>query len=550
LRTFWQIALTALVASQNPQVDADISLLRKKPKGMDEDTWREKRRDAARELGDLGDKKAVDPLLEIVQAERFDAILEIAIQSLGKLGDNKAVPVLQRIADDPSIETYVRDTAREALRKLGAAPAERGGGNVGVGGERKAGGAPPDLSALVKTQGQVEGMPALNPPSLPAGTLALAETLSIGGGLTPAVSFQHNSAGGGTLFDLSLAGEYNRQMEHNRFGYTFGSTLGAGYHSISIADTTDSLIDMGVGIAADGRLYLIDNVPLFEFITLAPSIAYHYTKQQAMMTATRDTTVIDFSVAGGIGWGRVMPVGARMKLHRIEGVLETAGLKARPINGDASARVMLAWYGLRGRLGYYAELLWTLRILREAGVLLQEPDAATVYKILQVISDPQMDDRYEGMDLRLGGFYSIESTEVDVPNLGGVMWAATLAHQIGDRADFVGHLRGALQANQDPKGILTSADFQYRMFFYSAEQDPQGALALGPFANLCSDACPLGPTTGLVWDVGARALFTRWFSRASNVAAGFEFATESAQAWRAMFTLSATYGLAPASLAF
>src|SRR5262249_45515792 len=116
---------------------------------MDEDTWREKRRDAARELGELGDKKAVDPLLEVVQSERFDAILEIAIQSLGKLGDNKAVPALSRIADDPSIETYVRDTAREALRKLGAAPADTSGGNKGVGGERTAGGAPPDLSALV-----------------------------------------------------------------------------------------------------------------------------------------------------------------------------------------------------------------------------------------------------------------------------------------------------------------------------------------------------------------------------------------------------------------
>src|SRR5207245_2963170 len=115
----------------------------------------------------------------------------------------------------------------------------------------------------------------------------------------------------------------------------------------------------------------------------------------------------------------------------------------------------------------------------------------------------------------------------------------------------VAHMRGALLANQDPdKGILDSVDAQYRMFFYSPEQDPQGALALGPFLNLCSNACPTGSTTGLVWDLGARASFTRWFSRASSVSAGFEFSTESAQAWRALFTLGATYGLAPVSLAF
>ena len=88
------------------------------------------------------------------------------------------------------------------------------------------------------------------------------------------------------------------------------------------------------------------------------------------------------------------------------------------------------------------------------------------------------------------------------------------------------------------------------MFFYTAEQDPEGAFAIGPFLNLCSNACPEGATTGLVWDVGARASFTRWFNRASNVSAGFQFATESAEAWSVMFTLGASYGLPPANLAF
>src|SRR5262249_38956460 len=148
-------------------------LLRKKPKGMDEDTWREKRRDAARELGELGDKKGVEPLLEVVDAERFDAILEIAIQSLGKLGDSKAVPALTRIAGDPSVETYVRDTAREARRKLGAARAE-GGGKTGGGGAGGSGGQV-DLASLVKTEGQAVGLPPLSPPHVPQGTIALAE---------------------------------------------------------------------------------------------------------------------------------------------------------------------------------------------------------------------------------------------------------------------------------------------------------------------------------------------------------------------------------------
>ncbi len=81
-------------AQEDDRVSDLIELVRKRPSGKDRDTWRDERRDAARELGTLGDTRAVPVLIDIVKTEQFDAVGEIAIVSLGKLGDERAVPVL------------------------------------------------------------------------------------------------------------------------------------------------------------------------------------------------------------------------------------------------------------------------------------------------------------------------------------------------------------------------------------------------------------------------------------------------------------------------
>ena len=62
---------------------------------MDRSTWKEKRRDAARKLGQSKDKRATPVLMRLAETETFDIIGDIAIEGLGNLGDQQAVPVLQ-----------------------------------------------------------------------------------------------------------------------------------------------------------------------------------------------------------------------------------------------------------------------------------------------------------------------------------------------------------------------------------------------------------------------------------------------------------------------
>ena len=99
--------------------EADIELLRTRPTGMDEKTWRAKRREVAAELGKSRSKDAVDALIEIVETERYDSVLSIAIEGLGEQGDPRAIPALQKVYRDRSIDTFVREQAGEAIVELG-----------------------------------------------------------------------------------------------------------------------------------------------------------------------------------------------------------------------------------------------------------------------------------------------------------------------------------------------------------------------------------------------------------------------------------------------
>ena len=105
---------TAIAAN----ADTLLQLLKKKPSGMTRETWLEQRREAVRELGKLRERRAVPILLRIVRGERFDVILERAIDALGNIRDRRAVAPLRALLGDPSVDSYVKDAARRALAKL------------------------------------------------------------------------------------------------------------------------------------------------------------------------------------------------------------------------------------------------------------------------------------------------------------------------------------------------------------------------------------------------------------------------------------------------
>ena len=76
------------------------------------------RNDAARILGEIGDQRAVDPLIDALEDENEIWIIrELAAMALGEIGDPKAIdPLIDALNDE---NPYVRGTAAEALGEIG-----------------------------------------------------------------------------------------------------------------------------------------------------------------------------------------------------------------------------------------------------------------------------------------------------------------------------------------------------------------------------------------------------------------------------------------------
>ena len=71
---------------------------------------------AALMLGKIGDTRAVEPLIEALDAPGFQTPL-YAAQSLGKLGDQRAIEPLLRMLDTD--HDKFREAARDSLQRLG-----------------------------------------------------------------------------------------------------------------------------------------------------------------------------------------------------------------------------------------------------------------------------------------------------------------------------------------------------------------------------------------------------------------------------------------------
>jgi HEAT repeat protein len=72
-------------------------------------------REVVTALGKIGDPKAVEPLVEVLQDVTSNVRDEAAL-ALGRIGDARAIPVLERVLKDDN--KFVREAAEGALQML------------------------------------------------------------------------------------------------------------------------------------------------------------------------------------------------------------------------------------------------------------------------------------------------------------------------------------------------------------------------------------------------------------------------------------------------
>jgi hypothetical protein len=518
-------------------------------------TWKEKRREAAKKLGASGDKRAVPVLIELARSEVFDIIGEIAVDGLGQLGDRSAIPVLQEIANDESRDETQRDKARKALSKLGTEvkePDPDAGGGSGTGSGTGSGSGTGTGSGIGSGIGSGGGEPAEGEPSGPTwndDVLAASEQLTLALG---AASLGWDSVRKELDFDVDVAAWYRRSLDKERSAWAFGgdARVIVGTTNPDGPETARLVIAQAT---ADGELRAYGGSDLY-------GIAFGRTRIETTRLSTVDDAgnrnsdrwvAFDAQVALGGGYGRALDVGTRLRVARIATVLEKNRALGRPIDDTIARRLQSAWWALRGALGSHRMLTATVAILRDAGVLLGEPDAGMTYELLEVLEDPSLARRMSGLDVHLAfgeGFLqrwrtpTDEDTGLGEGRLEELLLRGRFARQVGETSDFEATAYGRYRLFPEeglPAPWAVGVTGRWRTFVYGDHFDPRGALDLGAAVAAADDDTDMtDPGLRLGGEVG----WTIIISRASSIRVSGEAIFDTGEVFIGG-SIEAAYGL-------
>ncbi|HEY5934673.1 MAG TPA: HEAT repeat domain-containing protein [Kofleriaceae bacterium] len=569
----------APVAAQPADVPALIKLVETQPADMDKSTWKEKRRDAARKLSQSKDKRAVPALVKLAETETFDIVGEIAIEGLGNIGDPAAAPVLQKIAADPKRDKAQRDLARKALGKLPEpgttptpTPTPKPPDPTPKPPDPTPTPKPPDPtpdptpptgtgtsttgaatgSALLGDKESTTELPAL--PELPDDTIAAYDRLTFAAGTA---TIGYDTVRKRAAIDADLGGHFAKRVERERmaWGFDVGANVVAGYiNPDGRALVRGAQIDiLGTGEARfyTGQLYGVGKAAIGTQVNYVAAI------DEDPAADIRDTrTTADLQVAIGGGYGRVIDVGGAIRVRRLGRTLDAARALGKPIDDAIARRLQLTWWALRGERSSYRALVATVAILREAGILLGEPDAGLTYEILNVLRDSQLFLRPSGIDIQLavGEGYLIRPDMSAAGQEGRVEQVLAQAGYGAQLADDTLELSGAAYARLrlfapdtapdiQPSPWAVGASARMRRFTYGDHGDPFGALDLGGSVGASDDDQMDGE---LALRIEGSLGFTYWLNQASGIRLAGTVAADGGELFIGA-SLEATYGLLDAT---
>jgi hypothetical protein len=280
----------------------------------------------------------------------------------------------------------------------------------------------------------------------------------------------------------------------------------------------------------------------------------------------------DLQLALGGGFGRVIDVGGAIRVRRLSRTLDAAKALGKPIDQAVAKKLELTWWALRGERSSYRSLVATVAILREAGILLTEPDAGLTYEILNVLRDSQLFLRPSGFDVQLlfGEGYLIRPDDtMGGPPASGeegrveqLLLSAGYGTQVADDSveisgtAFARYRLFAPEGNNEdqPSPYFAGATARLRKFTYGDHGDPIGALDLAGAIQVSKDD-PINdqsPFNGGDPDLGFRISGSVGFTYFLNQASGVRLAgTVAADGGELFFgaSLSATYGFLDATFA-
>jgi hypothetical protein len=566
------LALPHVARAQSADVPGLIKLVENQPADMDHSAWKEKRREAARKLAESKDPRAVPVLAKLAETETFDIIGEIAIEGLGTLGDLKAIPVLQRIVGDTSRDKGQRDLARKALAKLGAspnaatpapAPAPVPAPGTPPANATPAPAPPPDTgletaprnetpstASLLGTgaaQPQSSAIPEL--PALDDDVLAAYNRVTFAAG-NAALNYDTDTkllqaTGNGS-------GDWSMRVEKPSLAYgaDAAASVVAGFINPSGGSQTRGTQLEGSG---DGEVRFYAG-GLYGIARAAADVQVNYVSDVNVNNAGNDlrltTTDADFQVAVGGGYGRILDIGGAIRVRRLARTLDANRALGKPIDGATAKKLQLTWWALRAERSTYRALVATIAILREAGVLLAEPDGGLTYEILNVLRDTYVYTRPSGFDanIEFGEGYLRRPAEevannVENGHVEQVLANAGYGAQLDDdKLEVSGTAYARLRVFApmgQPSPYAIGGSLTATRFTYGEHGDPFGTFDVTGTVAYSSDDI-MNVDSGLL--IGAQLGFTYLINQASGLRIAAQVA-ENDGTFLLGATLTATYGL-------
>ncbi|MCE9573376.1 MAG: hypothetical protein K8W52_09480, partial [Deltaproteobacteria bacterium] len=383
-------------------------------------------------------------------------------------------------------------------------------------------------------------------------TLAESErlTFAVGG-----ARLSYDSVRSRTAFDGDVAAHYDRRVEREKLAWGYGGDLAisAGYLNPEGPQTSRALT-LDLGVHGDGRAYFGPGAYGTAIGELAHRTQYVSSLDDMGQAVTKDTRfATELQVGLGVGFGRVLDVGSRVRVRRIEAVLTASRSLGRPIDAALARKLQAAWWSQRGARSAHPMLVATVQLLREAGVLLGEPDASTTFDLLEVLRDGQLDDRRAGYDVQLifgeGYLRREDDPPVDSGRVEQLILRAAYARQLsGDTSDVTADLvakRRMFPGDMQAAPWVATAGARWRKFVYSDHAEPRGALDIGVQLGASDDD---SDNTNLGFVIGGDVGWSFRPNRGSWLRLGADARLDSGEVFLGA-TLEASYGLLAATFA-
>ncbi|HEX4451079.1 MAG TPA: HEAT repeat domain-containing protein [Kofleriaceae bacterium] len=561
------LAAPHVVHADTVDVPALIKLVDTEPADMDRSTWKEKRREAVKKLAESKDRRAVPVLIKLAENETFDIIGEIAIEGLGTLGDPSAIPTLQKIVGDPSRDKGQRDLARKSLQRLGGssqpppAPAPTPApapptptptptpATTDTGLENNA--APPDTtgSKLIDAGAPAPQTPT-DLPQLDDDTLAAYDRVTFAAGTA---SLSYDTVSKELQAEGNVNGLWQKRVEHEQYAWGVdagGSFVGGLINPEGRAQTRG--IELNANADGEGRFY---SHGFYGIGRVAADVDIAYVADIDAMNAANDfkqtLTDADLQVALGAGYGRELDIGGAIRVRRLSRALDANRALGKPIDAATAKKLQLTWWSLRAERSTYRALLATIALLREAGVLLGEPDAGVTYEILNVLRDTYLYQRLSGFDanIEFGEGYLRRPAGVVADNFENgrveqLLVNAGYGIQLDDdKVQLVatGYARDRLLAPMgQPSPWAVGAGATATRFTYGDHGDQFGAVDLTATVQYGGDDVPMNADNG--FSIAAQLGFTYLINQASGLRLAGQVAEDDGELLFGA-TLTATYGL-------